>query len=333
MRNAHRHTLPVALLALLTAACVTGPGPVSTQDQANFAARKAKAEKMTSKGQLSAALVQWRILESINGGDPVVAEKRRSVEAEIRRRSGRHYENGKSALARGRYTEARGEFLAALAIDPSHEATIEELRVIDARLVRRIRPKMVEVKPMAEKKMAEVEPKAEKVTASKAAAPVVEKQVAPAGGQTAKKVNSEALAQAAALTGKGAYLDSIPLIEKHLSQHPGDDKAQSLLAISHREVGIALYKDGKLLEALSHLEKSQGYANGTDLKLSGVLAEAKSQLAQQSYDKGIRAFRKDVAQAIVFWEETLSYDPNHVKAKSFLHNAYEIQKNLESMSQ
>ena len=322
MTRAHSHTLPILLLVLFIAACVTLPAPASKQDKDSFAARRAKAEKMTSRGQLSAALVQWRILESIDSSDPVVVEKRRSVEAEIGRRAERHYESGKSAVARGRYTEARGEFLVALAVDPSHEGTIEELRDIDARLVRQSRPKMVEAKPQAEK-----------VTASKAATRADENHVVPAGGQTTKTENSEALAQAVALTGQGAYLGSIPLIEKHLSLHPQDDKAQSLLAISHREVGIALYKDGKLLEALSHLKKSQGYANGTDRKLSGLLAETKSQLAQESYDKGIRIFRKDVAQAIAFWEETLSYDPNHTKAKSFLHNAYEIQKNLESMSQ
>ena len=142
---------------------------------------------------------------------------------------------------------------------------------------------------------------------------------------------SESLERAVALAKRGDYLASIPYYRSHLARYPKDDDATKLLAISHREVGISLYNRGKLRESLSHLEASVSYAKTSDSTLQSAVADARSRLAQQSYEKGVRVFREDVGQAIALWEESLSYDPSHAKARSYLDRAYKIQQTLNSL--
>jgi hypothetical protein len=67
--------------------------------------------------------------------------------------------------------------------------------------------------------------------------------------------------------------------------------------------------------------------------VEAALSDAKSRLAQEAYEKGVRVFRQDVEMAIALWEQTLAYDPGHVKAKSYLDRAYKIQQSLNSLAQ
>jgi len=323
------HALAVPLLCFVTAACTTpmfSTMPAQQPDKAAFAARKTAAEKLTSGGRLAEAVVQWKILETIAGHDAELARKRQAVEAEAERRAGSHFDKATAALAKRRTKEARREFLTVLAFDPTRQDAVEQLRKLEVKQVRLDRPRIASPMPrIANKKKTAVAAKAE-APAKKAPAP----QPKP---QEAKKPASESLERAVDLAKQGAYLASIPLFRTHLNQFPADDKATTLLATSHREVGIALYNNGKLRESVSHLEASASYGKQADGAVKAALTDAKSRLAQQAYEKGVRVFRQDIAQAIALWEKSLSYDPAHIKARSYLDRAYKIQQTLNSLTQ
>ena len=323
--------IPAILVAgFLAVSCSSFTIPTEQPDERAFATRKAKAEKLTRKGALAAALVQWHILESMSRGDPSIAKRRRAVEDRIERQAKLHFEKGQKAASKRQTNRARREFLATLAIDPSHEGAIEHLRAMELKLVRRNRPRITTPSPQPTIAKAAKKPAPAK---KKPTAPAKVAVVAEANDQTATRVTSESLQQAMGLAEKGAFLASIPYFREHLVAYPEDTEAKRLLATSHREVGITLYNSGKLRESLNHLEASAGQAQAADNVIVMAVADAKGRLAQAAYEKGIRAFRQNVEQAITFWEETLKYNPAHLRAKSYLSKAYKIQKTLNSLVQ
>ncbi len=316
-----RHqALAFPLLCFVTAACTT---PMFSLTPAQH---KTTAEKLTNRGELAEALEQWKILETMDGDDPELARKRRAVEGEAKRRAESHFDKATTALAKRRTKKARREFLTVLAFDPTHQGAIEQLRKLEVKQVRLDRPRVASPMPrIANKKKTAVAANAE-ASAKKAPAP----QPRP---QEAEKPASESLERAVDLAKQGSYLASIPLFRTHLTQFPADDKATTLLATSHREVGIALYNNGKLRESVSHLEASASYGKQADGAVKAALTDAKSRLAQQAYEEGVRVFRQDIAQAIALWEQSLFYDPAHIKARSYLDRAYKIQQTLNSLTQ
>lgn len=140
-----------------------------------------------------------------------------------------------------------------------------------------------------------------------------------------------------ALIEKTAYQASIASLESHLTKHPNDERAYELLALSHREVGLGLYGSGKLREAFPHLQASSRFSElsgrSTNDRVASALAQTKKILADQGFEKGLRAFQEDLDQAITYWEEVLAYDPQHSKTKLFLYRAYKIKENLQAVSQ
>ncbi len=339
----HLFRIPV-LICLVAASCAEFMAPVGHPDEAAVAARKDKAEKLTRQGNLADALVEWKILETMTGGDPELARKRRAVQTNARRQAERHYNSGLSALAKRQTGKARRQFLATLALEPEHEEAIEELRKMEVRRVRADRPAVYSPAPRIPnrtKKQAAAKADVDfNARAGRTAESTSKAELQPPPPrkpdlrfETAPSPISASLARAIALAKQGAYKDSISHYESHLARYPKDKDATRLLAVSHREVGIALYNGGELRESLSHLEASAGPGVQKDRVVEAALTDAKSRLAQQAYEKGVRVFRRDIAQAIAHWEQSLSYDPDHVKARSYLDRAYKIQQTLNSLAQ
>ena len=349
MRMRHLIRIPV-LICLVTAGCAELMIPTGQPDEAAMAARKAKAEKLTREGDLAGALVQWTVLETLTGGDPELARKRRAVRSNAKRQADRHYNTGQAALAKRRVKRARRQFLAALALDPEHEGAMEKLRKMEVRRVRADRPAIASPMPrMPNSKKTRVAAKPDVPAKANATSTAKSKPAADSTAtarlrtsppqkprlrpETAPNSTSQSLDRAIALAKRGAYKDSISHYEIHLARYPKDPNATKLLAVSHREVGIALYNNGQLRESISHLEASASPGTQRDKVVQAALTDAKSRLAQQAYEKGVRVFRQDIDQAIALWEQSLHYDPDHTKARSYLDRAYKIQQTLNSLTQ
>ncbi len=332
------------LVAGLTAACaqLTLPGT------SNVAGRKQQAEELTRQGNLAEALVQLKILETLNPRDPEIVEMRRSVEAETKRLADIHYQKAEAAAKRSN-REAQQEYVAVLAYDPQHEGALRRLRQLELQSNRGNRPKMGG--PEAPTKTAYPEAPAQMagpVTAPSppprdlpkpaakpepSAAPPPTVKIAPGNSEEGGKVaQQQPLDQAVANVKAGTYLNLIAYAESYLVDHPGDDKAVEMLALSHEKAGLALYRDGELRQSLRHLEFAVKYSGDSDSPSAAALAAVKTRLADQTYEQGVRAFRQDISQAIAYWEETLTYDPGHVKAREFLSKAYRIRETLNEIA-
>jgi tetratricopeptide (TPR) repeat protein len=86
------------------------------------------SERFEKAGELRRALDERKIALTINPGDATAQAARRRLETQIARGVTQRIDEGRAALARGAYVEARRRFLAALALDPTNMVAQEALR-------------------------------------------------------------------------------------------------------------------------------------------------------------------------------------------------------------
>ncbi len=339
-------------------------------EPSSLEARAARAERLASKGDLIGAVHQWRILELLDGDKATYREKRRALEVERDRRVEAALERGRAALAKRRAKDAKAAFLEVLAYDGLNEEARAGMQSMEAAQVRLNRPRIAYAQPptaarpapavtASERPAPPATPAAagkKKANARQSAAaaldiidgaqyqesPLDAGSDAERGTQIAARTTdtdrametarAESLETAIDLAKSGNHLAAIPRLKAHLQRFPKDGTAQDLLAESHREIGIAYYQDGKLRESVSHLRASADYAKVADPLTEAALNDASVKLAQQAYEEGVKVFNSDIGQAIDYWEESLEYDPSHLRARSYLDKAYKIQDTLSDIS-
>ena len=370
MSRQFRRYAVVLLAALLVFGCAgeqardSGP-PEKIVDQAFVSNHKALAKALARQGKLTEALVHWRIVELLEPDNSAATKQRRALEGKIRSQAKRDLETARQAASSKNYRALRAALLRVLALDPLNDEARERLQAIEVASIRRNRPKVALKKDKKTPKVGEAydapaieEPAKPKAVAGKAPAataqtgledvtfqeaPLSEQAgdavdgveltaVAAAPDPAAEEARLGSLAPAIDLAKSGQHLDAIPQLQAHLDRFPKDEAARDLLADSHREIGIALYQDGKLRESVDHLKASERYAGSPDPELEAALSDARSRLAQQAYEQGVRAFNSDLKQAIALWEESLRYDPAHIRARSYLDKAYKIRETLSEIS-
>lgn len=323
-----RRVAYLVVLAGLTASCAqTNPPATLSED---FPAEREKlARQLAKKGDLSGALAQWRVLERVGPNGRSAARERRKLEARIDKKVKATFAKAKDDLAKGRSTQAWKGFLRVVRLDPNHTGALAELQALEVRRLRRSRSRVVE-------SLYQKELEAAKAETRKAAAPAKkpDKSTGKTQPQDSENPRSRSLSRSRDLIEKAAFRKSITALEQHLKSYPEDREAKELLSLSHRRLGLELYEEGRLREALPHLKASRTLGTGADAERVGkALSETKRRLAQESYEKGLRAFQTDVDQAIIFLQETLVYDPNHAKAQVFLSRARKIKETLGSLSE
>ena len=376
--------------ALLVAGCSSAPKPQQQQlDRASLQGRDQLATRLAKRGELRAALLQRKILQSFGEEDAEAATARRKLEARIEQKLEAALESGAKALAKGNGSQARQHFLTALSLDPANAVAREELQALETGSVRGKRARVIGALRNAERKATRKKaasaaeaapakvplpakaPAAKDGAAGGGKAPDASRPDASRDGQkqpsrdlangrqeqprqnlvdpkfpmerTAyeqqeapdEQARQGSLQTSEALIERTAYEASIASLENHLTKHPNDEKAYELLAVSHREIGLDLYGSGKLREAFSHLQASRRFSElsgrNANKRVETALAQTKKILADEGFEKGLRAFNEDLDQAIAYWEEVLAYDPQHSKTKLFLYRAYKIKENLQAV--
>jgi tetratricopeptide (TPR) repeat protein len=105
------------------------PTPSLPSERERLAAPHNEASDGFEKaGDLRRALDESKIALTINPGDAKAQEARKRLEGLIARGVTQRIDEGRAALARGAYVEARRRFLAALALDPTNTTAQEALR-------------------------------------------------------------------------------------------------------------------------------------------------------------------------------------------------------------
>jgi len=106
----------------------TPVAPLPSERERLAAPHNEASERFEQTGEFRRALDERKIALTINPGDVKAQEARKRLEAQIARGVTQRIDEGRAALARGAYVEARRRFLAALALDPTNAAAQEALR-------------------------------------------------------------------------------------------------------------------------------------------------------------------------------------------------------------
>jgi tetratricopeptide (TPR) repeat protein len=270
-------------------------------------AREKKAMELMSQGELAEALIQWKVLKTLDPQDPEFTQQLLATKALIRKRINDHVQLGKKALSEGNTTLAKQEFLKALALDPCMPTPFSCLKKIEKERAMKIQAKKIQR--------------------------LVKKRKGPAqaGLQSVSSQEAYYLQLGIGLFQQGRLNESIREIEKYLNTYPKDREAGKYLAEAHLKLGIDCYEQGEMAKALMHLEEARRYKPAGSSQLSYYLTRTRQELAEDFYQKGIRVYLKDIIKAIEYWEKSISYNPQHINAQMRLEKAYKIQKKLREI--
>ena len=352
-------------LGLILAACAAAPTrPEVAIPPASvlLESHKQKAEALEREGHLHKALDEWKIALAIDPRDAAAQQRRTQLQARIERAVADRIRQGREALRREAYLEARRHFLAALALDPANKVAFEalqneikEIRFLTHTVARGETLAAIAERYYGDRARSEVIWQMNQLPPNPRLAPgVVLKipeipgvpfvhpapRVEPAPGtpraetqrDEAPEVNPLLVGAREALE-KGEFAVALADADKLLANNPQDADAIDLKK-------VALYRQGKSQLAQQRFEES--YKTLTQLArlapnyqdTDSLLGQARVRLIQRHYSEGLRLYREEkLEEAIAQWRVVLEYDPQHAEAKRNIDQAERLLRSLRERQQ
>ena len=118
-----RRAAPLLAVVLLLGACVTVPPREEMSTP-----HRARARTLERDGQLRAALLEWKVMRTIEPDNAEARAEQARLEARIQRRVSERLAEARVALGRGAASEARHKLLAVLALEPDNATAAGLLR-------------------------------------------------------------------------------------------------------------------------------------------------------------------------------------------------------------
>ena len=371
MMRGFRFFLAVALAGLVSSCAAvddgTGkPGAGRSAYESLVAPHRAKAAELAAAGRLREALDAWKVALTIDPKDPVSLEERKKLEARIKQDVADRLARGNEALKRGAHLDARGHFLAALALDPANNDAFTALQQ-QVREVRQINHTVRAGESLAsiaqfyygDRSRSEVIwetnqlppnpklnpgmvlriPEIPGLPFGRPEAPVAKPRPdtpAPTPKTEAAEETpyaNPALVAAREAQERGEYTVALTTIDQFLSQNPRSSDALELKRSVLLQHGKVLMSENKLNEsyaAFTQLAK----ISPRDTNVNSLLSNVRDRLVQQHYNQGIRLYREEkLPAAINEWRTVLQYAPNHEGAKKNIQTAEQLLKGLQERQQ
>lgn len=302
----------IALLPACTATKKTFNHANTPVDSLDIKSRKALAHAYYVERDYASSLTQWKILRAIDPNNTEYKNRIRVMNVLIKRRANIHVANGRDAIDRKDYAKAELLLLKALAMDPGHPTALAMLKKIEAdRIETRQQAKTRRLKKKQLAKFNKNQHSQEK-----------------------HPDNSQEqlyLEMGMSFYRKGDWSGSIREIGKYLSNNEHDQKAKSIVAKSHFKLSQMFESRGHLEPAIQHLEDGMKNSRRITEQQQEKLLSLKEKISESFYINGVKSYRNDINQAIVYWERAIDYNPNHFKAKNRLSKATQMQKNLKKI--
>jgi tetratricopeptide (TPR) repeat protein len=324
MSQALRSIPPVALALL--AGCAQMPAPPAATAEAPvsrpsaFDARRSEvianhrklAEAAKKDGDLSTAAMQWQIVMLLAPDNDSYRREWTATRAAIAAQVKEQLQAGSAAMSAGDLDRANQAMLRVLALDPNQPDAAAALREIDRRRFTRIQ-------------------------ADRAAKVVrIEDKVAIAGTMRAQAAAGESgdgfdLEQALLMLRGGDATGGIRDLKAFVDANPGNRAARLRIGAAVAERARELEDQGSREQAL------QLYEQATLLRGDGAgpwaarLPPLRHAVSQDYFDKGARAYRTNIAQAIAFFETSLRYDPANTQAALKLKDARMAREKLDKI--
>jgi tetratricopeptide (TPR) repeat protein len=114
----------------------TSPAGFTSAQELEISDRVELARKLAEKHDLAEALVQWKILRTIDPSNAEYGAQVSALQKTINEEVARHLAAGLANLRQGAYDKARLSFLKVLALDPKRRDVLGHLRGLDEQQMR-----------------------------------------------------------------------------------------------------------------------------------------------------------------------------------------------------
>jgi tetratricopeptide (TPR) repeat protein len=308
--------LPIAAACVALAACAQSPptsppAPMRQSAPPPVDARLAQALERHRKlalearrdGDFAAEADQWQILALLAPADPTYPRERAATQARITAGVAKELQEGQAALAAGDLERASVALLRVLALDPDNADAAKSMRDIDRRRLTRIQA-------------------AAASRAARASAPA-----AMDGG------DGFDLDQAFELFRAGDTAAGLREFHLFVDANRNNRPARQRIAAVVAERAKQLDDSGSREQALGLYEEATSLRGDTGGAWTGRIAALRRTLSVENYDKAVRIYRSDIAQAIKLLEASVKYDPANTLAAARLKEARAAQTNLKRIEQ
>jgi tetratricopeptide (TPR) repeat protein len=299
-----------------------------------------KALEAEVAGDLDRALFFWKVLAKLKQNDTEIGEKILELTARIRREADQHFEKGMFFYNENATADARREFLITLRYDPDHQQALSYIKdkLGEAEFVEyvvepgdgyeRIAQKVFDdsEKAFLVSYFADLDADTPLIPGIVIRLPVLDREI------EAQSLNiQQQLEKAERLLQEARYEQVIPIVEKILEYDPVNQRAHKIANEAYYQEGKRLSLQKKYLEALDAFKKVQrGYSDVETV--TAALNSLIDMQAEEHYRKGVQYFvNEELAKAIAEWEQALTLNPSHEKAKEDIENARNLLKKLREV--
>ena len=353
-------------------AVAPAPPPPTTLEQL-VAGRVRRARELEQAGRLRDALDQWKIALTLRPDDPVALAGRRGLEAQIEDTITERTRQGREALAKKEYLDARRHFLAVLAMDPGNRTAFEALQT-EVREFRYLtytvrrgdtlatiaerfygdrarseviwetnqlpsNPRLAEGSTLRIPEIPGV-PFVHERPAVAAVAPVAP-GAAPAPVALPAVPDTTAvrpeidplLVEAKEAFDKGDYAEALSDVDRLLASNARNEEGLELKKSILYGLGRAQFGQKKYGDSYKTLTQLASLAPNYR-DVNVLIRQSREPLVEQHYLQGVRLFQAERLQdAMGEWRKVLEYDPQHVNAKRNLEQAERLLRNLQQRQQ
>lgn len=299
----------------------------------NIGYRKALAQKYFKRQDYHASLTQWKVLQTIDPQNPEYANRIRVLDALIKRRIKLFLKRGKDQLGNDQLIKAEESLLMALALDPNNYFALKMMRRIEAKRVQRVQiAKTQKLLRKQRKQHAAEQKRLAALAASNGESDALDDEN---GHEDHESQEVIYLDMGKVLYSRGDWSGAIREINKYLTSNKSTSVIRSMLKTSHLNMSHLFEERGHWDPAIQHLSDAIVNANSKDemSQLRLKRSELKLKAAENYYVEGVKVYRDNVSQAILFWQQALNHNPGHTKAKNRLKKAEQIQQKLKEIKQ
>jgi tetratricopeptide (TPR) repeat protein len=295
--------LPVAPAPSVASA----PSPSRTVGEA-IARHRKLADDARKSGDLATAAQQLHVLTVLAPDDASYARELATVRASIDKEAREVVSAGAAAMNAGDLDRASASMLRALALDPSQSDAAKALREIDRRRLTRIQA------DKAAKAMQQGEPARNN------------------NARAATEVNdSFDIEQAIEMVRAGDTSNGMRDLRAFVAANPGNRAARQRIGNAVADRARELEDQGAKEQAVSLYEQAVSLRGDASAPWAARMTSLKKSLSQEYLDKGTRAYRTNLAQAITFLETSVKYDPENTTASIKLKEARTARERLDKI--
>lgn len=291
---------------------VPSPRPALTAAQvADAVARHRKlADAARQAGDLATAATQLQILALLAPDNAAYARELAQTRAAIAAQVKSEVATGTTALAAGDLDRATQAMLRALALDPSQPNAAKALREIDRRRFTRIQAD-----------------RAAKVT-------TLQDQVAMTAAQRAQAPRGDAgdgydVEQAIEMFRAGDTAGGLRDLKAYVAANPGNRAGRQRIATVVAERARELENQRQREQALNLYEQATALRGDAGGAWTARMPALRTELSLDYYEKGMRAYRTDLAQAVGHFQASVRFDPANAQAAAKLKEAQDAKAKLD----